>query len=207
MLHRAALRAAAIGAACLSTGAISSISCSFADPAPSTTATATTSNNIKNNKGMVEKSRFLDVKSASAIRNLVGTPVYVYDEKSLIAQANQATNFPNSYGLTVRFAMKACPNAAIIQIFHRRGIHFDASSGYEVERAIKAGVPPSHISLSSQELPHNFEALIKLGIHFNACSLHQLEKFGQLFPNSSCGVRFNPGQGSGGTNYKTVRET
>ena len=30
------------------------------------------------------------------------------------------------------------------------GLHIDASSGYEIDRAIRAGVPASHISLSSQ---------------------------------------------------------
>ena len=43
-----------------------------------------------------------------------------------------------------------------------------------------------------------------MGIEFNACSLTQLETFGKLFPGGKCGVRFNPGKGSGGTG-KTVR--
>ena len=42
--------------------------------------------------------------------------MYVYDEKTLKSQALAALNFPNPYGLTVRFAMKACPNAAILQV-------------------------------------------------------------------------------------------
>lgn len=82
------------------------------------------------------------------------------------------------------------------------GIHFDASSGYEVMRAVRAGVPPSHISLSSQEFPRNFKDLYELGIEFNACSLHQLEEFGKMFPGRKCGVRLNPGSGSG-ANFKT----
>ncbi len=69
-------------------------------------------------------------------------------------------------------------------------------------RAIRAGIPASHISLSSQEFPSNFSDLYALGIHFNACSLHQLESFGKLFPGRSCGVRLNPGSGSG-ANFKT----
>ena len=82
------------------------------------------------------------------------------------------------------------------------GVWFDASSGYEAMRAIRCGVPPSHISLSSQELPANFADLYNLGIEFNACSLHQLETFGRLFPGRTCGVRLNPGRGSG-ANFKT----
>ena len=69
-------------------------------------------------------------------------------------------------------------------------------------RAIRCGIPPHHISLSSQEFPTNFAELFSLGIEFNACSLHQLEEFGKLFPGKSCGIRLNPGSGSG-ANFKT----
>lgn len=41
-------------------------------------------------------------------------------------------------------------------------------------------------------------------MEFNACSLSQLEKFGQLFPGAKCGIRFNPGKGSGGTGKTNV---
>ncbi len=152
---------------------------------------------------VVEQSRFLNYRIAKRIQSQNDLPVFVYSEKVLRSQAENALNFPNPYGLTVRFAMKACPNAAILQLFKSMGINFDASSGYEVERAIRSGVPPSWISLSSQELPSNFESLYKQGIEFNACSLFQLESFGKLFPGGKCGVRFNPGKGSGGTG-KTV---
>jgi diaminopimelate decarboxylase len=153
---------------------------------------------------VVERSNFLNHKLASSIRSQHGTPVFVYDEKTLREQATTALAFPNSYGLTVRFAMKACPNAAILQLFHSMGLNFDASSGFEVERAIKAGIPASAMSLSSQEFPENFKDLIEKGIEFNACSLNQLETFGKLFPGGKCGLRFNPGKGSGGTGKTNV---
>lgn len=152
----------------------------------------------------LEVSRFLTPTLAENIRQQYGTPVYVYDEKTLTNQALTALQFPNLYGLKVRYAMKASPNAAILQLFHRLGLNFDASSGFEVRRAILAGVSPQDISLSSQELPQDFKELIELGIEFNACSLKQLDTFGRLFPGGSCGVRFNPGKGSGGTG-KTVK--
>lgn len=152
----------------------------------------------------VEGSKFVTLDIATKIRNEFKTPVYVYDEKSLRSQAEKTLQFPNANGLTVRFAMKSCPNAAILKLFLDMGISFDASSGYEVERAVRAGIPANRISLSSQELPHNLKELIELGIEFNACSLHQLESFGKLFPGRSCGVRFNPGKGSGGTGKTNV---
>jgi diaminopimelate decarboxylase len=145
----------------------------------------------------------MTVELAHHIKEQFGSPVYVYDESTLLQQAKGTLSFPSCFGLTVRFAMKACPNSNILRLFHQAGLHFDASSGFEVRRAIMAGIPPEKISLSSQELPQDFDELIKLGIQFNACSLHQLESFGRRFPGSECGVRFNPGQGSGGTG-KTV---
>lgn len=159
---------------------------------------------IESNVEYVEQSRFLSIHQVHQIKEEFGTPIFVYDEKTLVDQATKALQFPNLFGLKVRYAMKASPNAAILQLFSRLGLNFDASSGYEVRRAVMAGIKPSDISLSSQELPSDFKELIELGIEFNACSLKQLDVFGKLFPGSSCGVRFNPGKGSGGTG-KTVR--
>ena len=158
----------------------------------------------KGNSDSLETSKFLNFAVANKIKAEHGTPVFVYDEASLRSQAEKALSFPNAFGLKVRFAMKSCPNAAITQLFYGMGINFDASSGYEVSRLIRAGIAPGAISLSSQEMPLNFKELYEKGIEFNACSLNQLETFGKLFKGGSCGIRFNPGKGSGGTG-KTVR--
>jgi diaminopimelate decarboxylase len=125
--------------------------------------------------------------------------VYVYDERTLKAQAREALDFPNAFGLTVRYAMKASPNAALIRILAARGLHVDASSGHECDRAMRAGVPAAHISLSTQEFPADFRRLFQAGIRFNACSLNQLRRFGEQFPGGELGLRINPGLGSGGT--------
>jgi len=154
-----------------------------------------------------EELRFLSPEVARSIRSEHGSPVYVYDETTLTTQANSALAFPNAFGLTVRFAMKASPNAAILQIFDRMGLHIDASSGYEVHRAVAAGIAPERISLSSQELPADLDELLKLGIKYNACSLRQLHRFCELRPGTrgdQLGVRFNPGLGSGGTGKTNV---
>jgi len=85
------------------------------------------------------------------LRERFGTPLYVYDEATLRKQAQTALAFPAPFGLTVRYAMKALPTAAILQLFDRCGLHFDASSGFEVERLFAAGISAEKISLSSQE--------------------------------------------------------
>ena len=148
--------------------------------------------------------RFLDEPTARSISDQFGSPVYIYDQATLQANADAVLNFPNAYGLTARYAMKAAPSAAILQLFNKAGLHIDASSGYEVRRAIAAGYAPGAISLSTQELPSDFAELYELGISINACSLNQLERFGRAFPGRSIGLRFNPGSGSGGNNRTNV---
>ncbi|MCD8483017.1 MAG: diaminopimelate decarboxylase [Verrucomicrobia bacterium] len=146
----------------------------------------------------------LSIDQAKVIRSQHGTPVYVYSEAALRARAAEALAFPHSFGLTVRYAMKAAPSAFILRLFHNLGLHFDASSGYEVRRLLMLGIPGDRISLSTQELPEDFPELYKLGVSVNACSLHQLERFGKALPGGRVGLRFNPGQGSGGTNRTNV---
>mmetsp|Transcript_6458 Transcript_6458/g.19152 ORF Transcript_6458/g.19152 Transcript_6458/m.19152 type:complete len:429 (+) Transcript_6458:129-1415(+) len=125
------------------------------------------------------------------------TPLYLYSAAELDASATEALEFPAPYGLTVRYAMKACPNAAIIGILVGRGLCIDASSTYEAARAIAAGVSPRKICISSQELRADFGELVEVGVELNACSLRQLATIGKQFPGASVGVRFNPGMGSG----------
>jgi diaminopimelate decarboxylase len=133
-----------------------------------------------------------------------GTPCYVYSQAWLEMQAARMLAFPHAYGLTVRFAMKACPSAAILRIFKKAGLHIDASSGWEVHRALRAGFEPAQISLSTQELPDDFAELLSRGVEINACSLEQLECIGRARAGHAIGLRFNPGRGSGGTGKTNV---
>jgi diaminopimelate decarboxylase len=150
----------------------------------------------------MEQLRFLTPETARKVAADYGTPTYVYSEAALRAQAAAALAFPNAFGLTARFAMKACPNATILRLFVESGLHLDASSGWEVKRALKANIAAVRISLSTQELPEDFADFVKAGVLINACSLRQLERFGEKFPGAEVGVRFNPGAGSG-ANGKT----
>lgn len=152
----------------------------------------------------MESSRFLTPETAKKIAEKFGTPCYVYSEAALVEQAKKALAFPNAFGITVRYAMKAASNKNILRLFDSLGLHIDASSAFEVARAISAGVAPEKISLSSQQLPDNLRETVSKGVKYNACSLRQLEEYGKLFPNTEVGVRINPGLGSGGTKRTNV---
>lgn len=149
---------------------------------------------------------FLDSDTAFRIRDAFGAPCYVYDEATLRDTANKVLAFPNAYGLTARYAMKACPNANILRLFSSMGLNIDASSIYEAKRAVAAGVCAADISLSTQEFPDDVSLteLVEQGMSVNACSLYQLERYGKLFRGAQVGIRFNPGLGSGGTQRTNV---
>ena len=148
----------------------------------------------------MERLSLLSEAQVRAVQRRFGTPSFVYDQKTLESQAQTALTFPNAYGLTVRYAVKACPAAGVIRILNRAGLHIDASSGYEARRAMRAGVPAPQIQITAQQLPDNLADLVRQGVLFNACSLHQLAAYGRLFPGREVSVRVNPGLGSGHSN-------
>ncbi|KAK3264834.1 hypothetical protein CYMTET_26443 [Cymbomonas tetramitiformis] len=174
------------------------------DARRSQTAAVAATDSSSTTKEDLEQLNFLTPDIAEAVREQFTTPAYVYSLEVLERQAQTALSFPSAYGLTVRYAMKSSPNAAILKIFNKLGLHIDASSGYEVRRAVAAGIPAENISLSSQELPDFFPELVNMGTKINACSVQQLELFGAEFPGGEVGLRINPGLGSGGTGKTNV---
>lgn len=147
---------------------------------------------------------FLTYEELEQIRIEFGTPSFVYDEAILRANAKQVQAFPNAFGLFARYAMKSAPTGAILRIFNDEGLGVDASSVFEVERAIRSGFGTELISLSSQELSDDFRYWLQDGVKINLCSIHQIHKFAKWRINEPIGLRFNPGVGSGGTNRTNV---
>lgn len=140
---------------------------------------------------------FFKPGQARALAEEHGTPLFVYSRAMLRRQAAAMLAVPAPYGLTVRYAMKANPNADVLGALRQAGIKIDASSGYEAAFAIAQGFNPHDILLTSQQLAHNLAELVGQGVQFNATSLRQLEAYGQAFPGGEVSVRINPGVGSG----------
>jgi len=148
----------------------------------------------------LERTLFLTPEQAAEVRERFGTPCYVYDRALLEAAARRALAFPAPYGFTLRYAMKANPSLGVLTVFRNLGLHIDASSDFEVERALRAGFAPRQIQLTSQMPSRRLAELARQGVLYNACSLHQLEQFGKQVPGGEVSVRINPGLGSGSTN-------
>ncbi len=135
------------------------------------------------------------------------TPCYVYFEQDLIKNVKMFMDIPAPYGLVVRFAMKANSSAAILRLYDKMGVHFDASTFNECIRAMKgAGILGGKIRLTSQEVQskENIKFLVKHDILYTACSLAQLEVYGKTMPGTDITVRFNIGIGSGWTPQTTT---
>jgi len=135
---------------------------------------------------------------------LAGTPLYLYDESTIIDRCRRVRAMPNAFGLRVAYAMKANSNRAILQLITSQGLGIDASSMNEVRRARLAGVPPEQIMLTTQEVPEGedrdeLEQLMAAGLEYNVCSLRQLELLASSTRTEqrSISVRVNPGVGTG----------
>ena len=153
----------------------------------------------------MKKPNFLTKKHIEQILKISKFPVYIYSYKKLTDNIKKLLDFPNAYGLTVRYALKANSHRAFISTVHKYGIHFDASSEYEVIKCLRYGIPAKNIQLTSQQFPNEFaKEIFSQEVLFNACSLNQLISYGEIAPNSEVSFRVNPGHGSGGTKKTNV---
>ncbi|MCX6032688.1 MAG: diaminopimelate decarboxylase [Chloroflexi bacterium] len=86
--------------------------------------------------------------AASALARTYGTPLYVFDERTLRerARAYQAAlkqHYPGSS--QIAYASKAYLSLAIAQLFDEEGLDLDVVSGGELSVALAAGFPPERI--------------------------------------------------------------
>lgn len=140
---------------------------------------------------------FLTRSIAENIAKKWGTPVYVYSEKLLEENLADIMNLPDAFGKTVCYAMKANPSKEILKLFSQKGVKIDASSVFEVRRAMMASIPAKDIHLTTQELDDAAKDLFKEGVRFYASSLHQIEKYVAMGIGEPIGLRINLGIGSG----------
>jgi diaminopimelate decarboxylase len=141
--------------------------------------------------------RFLDGEKVRVLAAVHGTPLYVYDESTMIRQYAALAELTVPFGLTIRYSLKANPSAGIIRVFDRLGANFDASSVWEAKRAVRAGVAPDKILLTAQLLDLDALEMAEHGMKICVGSLHQLEQYGRHFPGAPVSLRINPGHGSG----------
>ena len=64
------------------------------------------------------------------------TPFYLYDEEIIKKKCSEILHMPNAFGLNVRYAMKANPTMALLQLITGQGLDLDLSSMNEGKRQI-----------------------------------------------------------------------
>ena len=82
------------------------------------------------------------------------TPFHIYDEAGIISAAhNLQRAFQWNVGYKEYYAVKACPNPAILKLLHRNGCGMDCSSETELMLCEKLGITGEDIMFSSNDTP------------------------------------------------------
>ena len=146
----------------------------------------------------------IDAASVALAADNFGTPVYVYDEHTILKRCRECLRMPNAFGLTVRYAMKANSNRSLLRLISDAGLNIDASSLNEAVRANLAGIPYGDIMLTTQEVYEGAAAeklheMLLSGLRYNACSIRQLRQIAGFAAENGIdpGIRVHPGTGSG----------
>lgn len=132
------------------------------------------------------------------IADSVGTPFYCYSTATLERHYNVLAEVFKNIKSTICFAVKACPNIAVIRTLSNLGAGADTVSEGEIRRALAANVPANKIVFSGVgKTPAEIEFALKKGImQFNVESEPELltinsiaKKLGKKAPIS---FRVNP---------------
>lgn len=85
--------------------------------------------------------------SITGLAHEYGTPLYVYDEETLIQSAGSvAISFAALNG-RVSFACKACALSGVLKVFNGAGVGLDIVSGGELVAGFRAGFSPDRIHM------------------------------------------------------------
>ena len=114
--------------------------------------------NYKNNQLYVEGI------NVNELAKEYGTPLYIYSKNHFFNQYKEFAQAFNSPKYKIFYAMKANFNLSVINTFVKLGSGLDANSEGELYRALKTGIDPKKIILTSVGKTKNE---IKLGLHHN----------------------------------------
>ena len=150
------------------------------------------------------KPLFATQDQVRALAEQYPTPFHLYDEATLRAQAQAlADAFAWNPGFREYYAVKACPNPAIIDILREYGCGLDCATGTELELAERMGVSGADIMFASNQTPAaDFAYATRLGATINFDDLGHIAYYerevGPLPREVS--LRVNPGGDFEGAN-------
>ena len=124
-----------------------------------------------------------------------GTPLWVYDAATIRARVAQLAQFD-----TVRFAQKANSNIHLLTLMREAGVHVDAVSLGEIERALQAGYTPAQTNGAAGVVftcdlfdRATLARVVEAKIEVNCGSVDMLRQLGPVSPGHRVWLRINPG--------------
>jgi diaminopimelate decarboxylase len=141
---------------------------------------------------------FIDSSKAHYLIQKYGSPLYVYDEKTLRQRCRELHDFLPHENLRVHYSAKANSNLTFLKIVKDEDIDVDAMSSGEIYMEMLAGFTPDRIfyvcnNVSQEEMKYAVDRKILV----SADSLSQLETLGKINNGGDCAIRINPGVGDG----------
>ncbi len=141
---------------------------------------------------------FIDEERVFDLIKKYGSPLYVYDEKTLRKRCREIKNLLPNKNYRVNYSAKANCNLELLKIVLSEDIDVDAMSPGEIFIQQKAGFSGERIfyignNVSANEMMYAIERDILVSVD----SLSQLELFGKINRGGRVSVRFNPGIGAG----------
>ncbi len=124
------------------------------------------------------------------------TPFHIYDERGMVDNAKKMKKiFDWIPGFKNYYAVKACPNPAILKILEKEGFGADCSSLPELVLADRSGIRGENIMFTSNDTPdEEFIKAKELGAIINLDDITHIEKLEKSagIPELIC-FRYNPG--------------
>jgi diaminopimelate decarboxylase len=124
----------------------------------------------------------IDAVPLTAIADQVGTPFYAYSETRLRENYAEFHSALEKLKPLICYAVKANPNVVVIRTLSSCGAGADITSAGEMERALKAGVPPHKIIFSGVgKTRDEIAAALKVGIYqLNAESIPEMHVISEV---------------------------
>ena len=135
-----------------------------------------------------------------------GTPLYVYDETTIVAQYQRLKSAFGKQDVKLHYALKALNNVNILRVLRNQGAGLDAVSIEEVYLGLRAGFEAKEIMYTPNGVAFSEIAqAVELGVMINIDNLSVLEQFGAVYGGRVpvC-VRLNPHIVAGGHAHISV---
>ncbi len=119
-----------------------------------------------------------------------GTPVYIYDEQTIIDCYRNILDAIPYFDKRLHYAVMCNNNPEILKIIQRMGGSVQINSLHEMEIVKQAGFSADHISFTSTGLDENsLQILCNEDVHINLDSVEEVEKYCRISPGGRFGIR------------------